>query len=106
MARKIKTGDSVIVTTGNSKGSIGIVKSIVKAVNGDRVVIDGVNKRMKHIRRTQQSAGRIEAFFAPIHISNVAHYVDNKPVKVGFRIEDGKKYLINKSTNERIRSIW
>lgn len=102
MAKKIRTGDSVIVIAGNCKGSSGIVKS----VEGDRLVIDGVNKRMRHIRKTSQSPGRIDAFFASIHVSNLAHCVDGKPVKVGFQICDGKKYLINKKTCERIRSVW
>lgn len=103
MAKKIRTGDSVMVISGGCKGSTGIVKS----VEGNRAIVDGVNKKMKHIRRTSQSAGRVEAFFASIDISNLAHCINNKPIKVGFKIDnDGKKSLINKKTSERIRFVW
>ena len=40
MAMKIKKGDNVIVIAGSEKGKEGTVLS----VNGDKVVVEGVNK--------------------------------------------------------------
>lgn len=102
MARRVRTGDFVIVISGKCKNNKGKVIS----VDSDRVVIDGVNKKMRHIKKTQDSPGRVDSFFAPVHISNVMHCVNDQPVKVGFTMIDGKKYLINKKTSERIRSVW
>lgn len=102
MAKKIRRGDEVIVIAGGCKGKTGKVTR----VDQDRVVVDGVNKRFRHIKKTRESAGRITAFFAPIHVSNVAHVSNNKPVRVCFKTIDGKKYLVNKRTEERIRTVW
>ena len=99
MARKIRRDDNIIVIAGNSKGSRGRVKSI----EGDWAVVDGVNKRIRC--STKKNKG-MYAFFAPIHVSNLAHCIDSKPVRVGFKFLDGKKWLINKKTSERIRSVW
>jgi large subunit ribosomal protein L24 len=69
MSKKIRRGDRVTVIAGNEKGKSGEVL----ARSGERVIIQGVNVRKKHLRRTQQTqGGRIVEIEAPIHISNVA----------------------------------
>ena len=68
----VRTGDQVIVISGNDKGTTGaVVRSIPKA---NRVVIEGVNLRWKHRKPTQQSpqGERVQIEF-PIHVSNVMH---------------------------------
>ncbi|MFT7484773.1 MAG: large subunit ribosomal protein L24 [Candidatus Paceibacteria bacterium] len=68
----VRTGDEVIVISGNDKGTTGsVVRAIPKA---DRVVVEGVNLRWKHRKPTQQNpqGERVQIEF-PIHASNVMH---------------------------------
>lgn len=66
----VKKGDEVVVLAGNDRGKRGTVKQVLPGKN--RVVVEGVNLRTKHLRRTQQNpqGGRVEREF-PIHASNV-----------------------------------
>lgn len=116
MAAKIKKGDLVEVIAGRTsdekklakrnerraekglpalvpgdKGKQGRVLEIYRKT--DRVLVEGVNIRTRHVRQGQnqqgQVTGGIEYKEAPIHISNVA-LVDpktKKPTRVGFREE-------------------
>jgi large subunit ribosomal protein L24 len=69
MSKKIRKGDRVLVIAGNEQGKTGEVLFREE----DRVVVQGINLRKKHLRRTQQmQGGRIVEREAPIHISNVA----------------------------------
>lgn len=68
MSKWIRKGDRVKVTAGNNKGKSGEVLSR----NGERVIIQDVNMRKKHMRKTQESqGGRIIEMEMPVHISNV-----------------------------------
>jgi large subunit ribosomal protein L24 len=66
----VRRGDRVKVIRGNYKGMEGRVTRVIPDEN--RVVIEGVNQRTKHVRPTQDQpeGGRI-TFEAPIHASNV-----------------------------------
>lgn len=67
-SKNIRKGDRVYVIAGNEKKKIGIVQSR----DGDKVVIQGLNVRKKHIKKTQDNPkGRIIDIEMPIHISNV-----------------------------------
>ncbi|NGX33598.1 MAG: 50S ribosomal protein L24, partial [Candidatus Anoxychlamydiales bacterium] len=69
MSKWIKKDDSVVVIAGNDKGKVGTVLS----KNKDRVVVQGINMRKKHMKRTQKTqAAQIVEMEMPIHISNVA----------------------------------
>lgn len=69
MSKKIRKGDRVVVISGNDKGKTGEVLSKSES----RVLVQGVNVRKKHLKRTQQmQGGRIVEMEVPIHISNVA----------------------------------
>jgi len=66
---RIRKGDQVLVIAGNNKGKRGEVLSLLK----DRVVVQGVNMRKKHMkRRTQEQTSQIIEMEMPIHISNVS----------------------------------
>ena len=54
--RKIRSGDTVLVTSGRNKGQQGKVR--VNMIERDRVVIEGVNIVKKHIKRGTSAAGR------------------------------------------------
>jgi large subunit ribosomal protein L24 len=68
MGKWIKKGDRVLVITGNDKGKSGEVLSRSE----ERVLVQGVNVRKKHLKPTQGTqAGRIIDMEVPVHVSNV-----------------------------------
>ena len=96
---KVKKGDNVIILSGKDKGKNGkILQSIPKL---DRVVVEGVNVRKRHMRpRKQGEKGQIIERESPIHFSNVMLMCGkcNKPTRVGFKIlEDGAKVRVCKN---------
>lgn len=94
MPRHIKKGDSVIITAGNDKGTVG---EVIRIVSGkDRVVVKGVNIRARHIKPTQANPqGGIIRREMPIHKSNVSPVVDGKPSRVRFETKkDGSKVRV------------
>ncbi len=101
--RKIKCNDEVIVTTGKDKGKRGTVSRLV---GDDKVVVAGVNMVKRHTKpnpNAGQPGGIIEKE-AAISISNIAIFnpESSKADRVGFRIENGKKTRVFKSTNKEI----
>src|SRR3712207_9430965 len=67
--RKIRSGDTVLVTSGRNKGQQGKVR--VNLIERDRVVIEGVNIVKKHIKRGRARQAGIVEVEAPLHVSNV-----------------------------------
>ena len=67
---KVKRGDQVVFIAGNDKGKTGeVVQTLPKA---NRVVVEGVNMRWKHVKPTQQNPkGERVQREIPIHASNV-----------------------------------
>ncbi|OGJ42148.1 50S ribosomal protein L24 [Candidatus Peregrinibacteria bacterium RIFCSPLOWO2_01_FULL_48_20] len=96
---KLKTGDTVIVIAGKDRNKIGKVLRVVKK-NG-RVVVEGINKVVRHMKKTKQRAGQKVTFEAPLHASNVM-LLDpktKKATRVGYKIsKDGKKERIAKKS--------
>ncbi|MGC2940524.1 MULTISPECIES: 50S ribosomal protein L24 [unclassified Brevibacterium] len=94
---KIKKGDLVQViagareSRGGDRGKQGKVLAVYPERN--RVLVEGVNRVIKHKKATQTQAGGTaggrETHEAPIHVSNVALVdpKDNKPTRVGYREE-------------------
>ena len=101
MIKKYKKGDEVIVKVGKDKGKIGKISKVI--TSNEKVVITGVNVSKKHQKPSQDSKGGIIDKEMPIHISNILAYdtKSKKPSKVGFKIEEGKKIRILKSTGEK-----
>jgi large subunit ribosomal protein L24 len=96
---KLKKGDAVIVIYGKDKGKQGVIQKAFPAVN--KVVIDGVNLRKKHVKPSQSNPdGSIVEMYAPIDVSHVM-LVDpktKKPTRVGYKIENGKKVRYAKNS--------
>lgn len=95
--QKIQVNDTVKILTGRDRGKTGKVTQVLP--REELVVVEGVNKRYKHVRKQEgQDKGQRIEYFAPIHRSNVA-VVDpntNKPGRVRFVKEGkGKKRVIN-----------
>ncbi len=102
MAAKIKKGDRVILLTGKDKGRTGNVTKVLP--KDERVFVSGLNIVQRHTKPTQADPqGGIKRKEASVHVSNVA-IVDSKgkPTRVGFKIEDGKKVRVAKTTGEVI----
>jgi large subunit ribosomal protein L24 len=102
---RIRSNDTVIVTTGKSKGHVGKAR-----IKGNSVIVEGANMVKKHVRENPQlnQEGGIISKEAPLDISNVAIYNPNtkKADKVGFRFleKDGNTIKVRffKSDNELI----
>ncbi|CAH1205491.1 50S ribosomal subunit protein L24 [Candidatus Nitrotoga sp. BS] len=99
--RKIKKDDDVIVIAGRDKGSRGNVLR----VQGDRLLVGGVNIVKKHQKPNPVKgvAGGIVPMEMTIHVSNVAIYnaTSKKPDRVGIKtLEDGRKMRVFKSSGE------
>ena len=101
MIKKYKKGDEVIVKVGKDKGKIGKISKVI--TSNEKVVITGVNISKKHQKPSQDSKGGIVDKEMPIHISNILAYdaKSKKSSKVGFKIKEGKKIRILKSTGEK-----
>ncbi|MEM1353651.1 MAG: 50S ribosomal protein L24 [Planctomycetota bacterium] len=103
MARHVRSGDEVIVTAGADKGQRGKVLRVM--VKEERVLVEGVNVRRKHLRPSQQNPqGGVVSLEMPIHISNVAPVDKNgKPTRVRFITkEDGSKVRVAVTTGEEL----
>jgi large subunit ribosomal protein L24 len=102
MAAKIKKGDRVILLTGKDKGRTGNVTKVMP--KDSRVVVSGLNMVQRHTRPSQgDPQGGIKHKEASVHVSNVAIVDSNgKPTRVGFKVEDGKKVRVAKTTGETI----
>ena len=102
MAAKIKKGDRVILLAGKDKGRTGNVTRVMPKES--RVVVSGLNMVQRHTRPSQgDPQGGIKHKEASVHVSNVAIVDSNgKPTRVGFKVEDGKKVRVAKTTGEVI----
>lgn len=96
---KIRREDEVVVLAGKDKGRRGRVRKVVDA---DRVIVAGINMIKKHTRPNPQAGvqGGIVEREAPIQVSNVAIFnpQTSRADRVGFRVEEGRKVRIYKST--------
>ncbi|MCH8004609.1 MAG: 50S ribosomal protein L24 [Planctomycetes bacterium] len=105
MPRHIRKGDMVIVTSGNDRGATGEVLRVL--VDADRVVVQGVNVRAKHLKPTQANPqGGIVRREMPIHISNVSPVVDGKPTRVKWVTKpDGSKVRLSVRTGRELHTL-
>jgi|TARA_B110000208_G_scaffold78988_1_gene100966 large subunit ribosomal protein L24 len=98
---KIKSGDTVIVTAGDHKGSEGKVMKVILEKN--KAIVEGVNMVSKHEKPSATSPqGGIVKKEAALHISNLS-LVDPKTgtaTRVGYRMEEGKKVRFTKKSNQ------
>ena len=102
---KIRTGDEVIVIAGRDKGKRG---RVLRRVDEERVVVEGVNVVKKHVRPNPLKGvpGGIVEKTMPIHQSNVAIFnpATGKADRVGVKVlADGKKVRVYKSSGEEIK---
>lgn len=99
-SKKVRKDDQVIVIAGNNRGKTGKVMR----VSGERVYINGVNLRKKHVKPTRTSKGGVVDMEMPINVSNVKVCVgDNEPVKLKVRKNSkGQRELFYKKGSNEI----
>lgn len=100
----VKTGDTVLVIAGNSKGQRGVIKEVI--VEKQRARIEGVQMITKHIKPTAQNPqGSLVQTEGSVHISNLM-LIDpatNEPTRTGRRLNDkGKLQRFSKKTDKFI----
>jgi large subunit ribosomal protein L24 len=98
---RIKKGDSVKVIAGGQKGKDGKVVKVL----GDKVFIEKVNVRERHIRPTAANPkGGKKDIHVGLHVSNVALLDGEKTTKVGFKLNDNnQKVRVAKKTRKEIK---
>ena len=100
---KIKKGDNVIILAGKDKGKKGkVVNALIKI---DRVVIEGINMKKKHVKATRAGAkGEVIEIAAPLHVSNVAleDPKSKKATRVGYKKVNGKNVRIAKASGAEV----
>ncbi|KAA2314490.1 50S ribosomal protein L24 [Pseudooceanicola sediminis] len=101
MAAKLRKGDTVIVLTGKDKGKTGAIASVDPKAG--KAVVEGLNMAIRATRQTQTSQGGRIPKAMPIALSNLALVDANgKATRVGFKVEDGKKVRVAKTTGDVI----
>jgi large subunit ribosomal protein L24 len=103
---KIRKGDEVLVLTGKDRGRRG---TVLRRVDDERVVVEGVNRVKKHVRPNplKGEVGGIVEKEMPIHVSNVALFnpAAQKGDRIGIKtLEDGRKVRFFKSNGELVNA--
>jgi large subunit ribosomal protein L24 len=104
--QRIKKGDEIIVISGRDKGKRG---TVLRRVDAEHVVVEGVNRVKKHQRPNPmkgQTGGIIDKDL-PIHVSNIALYnpATQKADRAGVKsLEDGRKVRVFKGNGEQVEA--
>lgn len=98
ISSKFRLGDKVIVTTGKDKSKIGDIIAINRETG--KIKVKGVRMVSKI---TKDSIDTSERF---LDVSNVQHVdANNKPSRVGFKMENGKKIRFFKTTKAELSVV-
>jgi len=102
--QRIKKGDEVIVVSGRDKGKRG---AVLRRVDAQYVVVEGVNRVKKHMRPNPMKGvtGGIVDRDMPIHVSNIALYnpATKKADRAGVKsLEGGRKVRVFKANGEQV----
>jgi len=102
--QRIKKGDEVTVLAGRDKGKRG---TVLRRVDAEHVVVEGVNRVKKHQRPNPMKgeAGGIVDKDLPIHISNIALFnpQTKKADRAGVKtLDNGRKVRVFKGNGEQV----
>lgn len=100
---KLKVGDNVQVTAGKDKGKHGKVTKVFP--KEDKVLVEGVNMYVKHIKPVQGRAGekvRRERSLVTAKVA-IMNPDTGKIDRIGYKIDGGKKVRIFKKTGVEIK---
>ncbi len=106
MNKKVRKGDRVVAISGNNKGLVGTVQSR----KGDRVTVQGLNLRKKHVKKSQDAPkGRIVEIERPIHVSNLKVCVEGDTavrLKVRNNEQGDREFVYKQGDQEKVyRSV-
>ena len=104
--QRIRKGDEVIVISGRDKGKRG---TVLRRVDAEHVVVEGVNRVKKHQRPNPMrgETGGIVDKDLPIHVSNIALFNPGtqKADRTGLKtLEDGRKVRVFKANGEQVEA--
>lgn len=89
--KHIKKGDQVKVMTGEQKGFLGIISSVI--MKKSSVILEGISPRIKYVKNTtpNQEAQKVEVPVL-IHVSNVMLWdkQSNKASRIGYKLDASK----------------
>jgi large subunit ribosomal protein L24 len=102
--QRIKKGDEVVVISGRDKGKRG---TVLRRVDAQHVVVEGVNRVKKHQRPNPMKGvtGGIVELDKPIDVSNIALFnpATKKADRAGVKaLEDGRKVRVFKGNGEQV----
>jgi large subunit ribosomal protein L24 len=99
--RSIRKGDVVEVISGNDRGKRGRVIRVLP--DKGRVLVEGVNVRWKHMRKSQKTpqGGRIRRE-TPVPLCKVMYFDEaaGRRTRVGARVEGGRKVRVSRRTGK------
>ena len=102
--QRLRKGDEVVVISGRDKGKRG---TVLRRVDAEHLVIEGVNRVKKHQRPNPMKGvtGGIVDKDLPIHISNIALFnpATKKADRAGIKLlSDGRKVRVFKANGEQV----
>ena len=102
--QRIKKGDEVVVISGRDKGKRG---TVLRRVDAQHVVVEGVNRVKKHQRPNPMKGvtGGIVELDKPIDVSNIALFnpATKKADRAGIKsLDDGRKVRVFKTNGEQV----
>lgn len=84
-SKKIRKGDKVVAIAGNYRGMSGTVL----ACSGEKILVQGLNVRKRHMKDNRDQKGQILQIERPIHVSNLKVCTDDgKPLKLYIKEND------------------
>ncbi|MFH1451069.1 MAG: 50S ribosomal protein L24 [bacterium] len=98
---KIKKGDNVLIISGKDRGKKAKVLSVFPQT--ERIVVEGVNLRRKHVRgKRAEEKGQVIESPASLHSSNakLVCVKCGKATRAGYKIVEKKKYRICKKCGQ------
>lgn len=105
ISKKMRKGDKVIAIAGNYRGLSGTVLSC----HGEKVIVQGLNVRKRHMKGNRERKGEIVSMEKPLHISNLrVCTTEDEPIKLHVRTNaQGERNLVYKKDSKEViyRSI-
>lgn len=98
---KIKKGDKVKVISGKDKGKTGTVEMVDRRKN--KVIVGGINLiTVFEKKNSEKNKGGLKKIEGLISVSKLMLLEDDKTVRVGYKMEDGKRVRFSKKTGKTI----
>lgn len=100
---KIRKNDNVLIISGKDRARKGKVIQVFP--KDQRVIIEGMNIRKKHVRpKKSGEKGQIVEMPGKISVSNVKLICSKcgKATRIGYKIEGNKKYRVCKKCGQEI----